>query len=86
MGDGREDFLSAITSYQLWFNIARKSISKDNKTPWEIIHKRDAKISPKICLLKPLFLNSHDGFNYKPLIPQGRCHFIPYSFIFLFNH
>ncbi|GAB4294010.1 MAG: hypothetical protein Kow0090_08570 [Myxococcota bacterium] len=31
---GRQDFLSAVTSYQLWFNIARKSISKDNKTPF----------------------------------------------------
>ncbi|GAB4303511.1 MAG: hypothetical protein Kow0090_19100 [Myxococcota bacterium] len=59
--------------------VGLKSISKDNKTPWEIIHKRDAKISPKICLLKPLFLDSHDGFNYKPLIPQGEYDVVPYS-------
>jgi len=75
----RRNFLEKATSYQLWFNTARKNRYKGNKTPWNIIHERNPEISPKICLLKPVFLDSYDGFNYKPLDSPGGYHLIPHS-------
>jgi transposase len=53
----RSNFLAKATTYNLWFNIARKNSYKKNKTPWEIIHERDPSISPSIVTLPPFFLD-----------------------------
>ena len=51
-------FFNKVSTYQLWFNIARKNSYKQGKTPWDIIHERDPTISPYITMLPPLNLNT----------------------------
>ena len=54
---GRGDFLAKATTYNLWFNVARENSYKGNKTPWEIINKRNPNINPNIVTLPPVFLD-----------------------------
>jgi transposase len=54
----RANFLAKASTYLFWFNVARKNSYKENQTPWEIIHARDPRISPRIATLAPLFLDS----------------------------
>ena len=53
---GRNDFLAKATTYNLWFNVARKNSYKGHKTPWEIINNRNPTINPNIVTLPPVFL------------------------------
>jgi transposase len=53
----KHDFLQKTFAYQLWFNVARKNSYKKNKTPWDILHERDATVNPRIVLLPPLMLD-----------------------------
>lgn len=53
----RKDFLEKATTYNLWFNIARKNSYKGHKTPWDIIQERNNDIRPAIVALPPVFLD-----------------------------
>lgn len=55
--DSRHDFWRKATTYQLWFNVARKNSYKGNKTPWDIVHERDPTIDPKIAIMPPIRLD-----------------------------
>ena len=49
-------FLAAITTYQHFFNFARKNRSRGNLTPADLLAARAPHLSPKILLLPPLLL------------------------------
>lgn len=51
----RADFLATACADNLWFNVGRGNSGKEGKTPWEIIHEREPKLSPAICALPPVF-------------------------------
>ncbi len=53
----RKDFLEKATTYNLWFNIARKNSYKGHKTPWDIIRERTQDIKPNVVALPPVFLD-----------------------------
>jgi transposase len=53
----RHDFLAKATSYNLFFNLARKNSGKENKTPWELVLDKRPKASPLLPLLAPVFLD-----------------------------
>ena len=54
----RTNFLAKAATYLFWFNVARKNSYKENQTPWEIIHAREPRISPRINTLAPFFLDT----------------------------
>jgi transposase len=68
----KNHFFSKASTYQLWFNIARKNSYKNHKTPWNIIHERDPTVLPYITLLPALNLNAlykqklKGGYNVVP--------------------
>ena len=53
----RADFLNKAAAYILWYNVARKNISKQLKTPWQIIQQRNPLIHPDVTTLPPVFLD-----------------------------
>ncbi len=55
--NNREDFLNKAYAYNLWFNVARKNIGKENQTPVEILRNKDPTISEQVADWKPLFLD-----------------------------
>lgn len=54
-------FLAAATTYQHFFNFARKNRSRGNFTPADLLAKRAPHLSPKILLLPPILLDAHVG-------------------------
>lgn len=54
-------FLSAVTTYQHFFNFARKNRSRGNLTPANLLAKRAPLLSPKILLLPPILLDAQVG-------------------------
>jgi transposase len=53
----RNDFLNKASAYILWYNVARKNSSKNNKTPYQIIAERNNIILPKVAAFPPVFLD-----------------------------
>ena len=53
----RRDFLDKATTYQLFFNLARKNSGKENKTPWELVLEKNPKADPRLPLLPPVYLD-----------------------------
>ena len=53
----RADFLAKVTSYNLFFNLARKNSGKENKTPWELVLEKRPNADPLLPLLAPVFLD-----------------------------
>jgi transposase len=53
----RADFLKKARAYNLWFNVGRKNSGKEERTPWEIIHEKEPKVSAALCALPPIFLD-----------------------------
>jgi hypothetical protein len=53
----RAEFLQKARAYNLWFNVARRNSGKENRTPWEIIHEKESKVSAAICALPTVFLD-----------------------------
>jgi transposase len=53
----RSDFLAKATSYQLWFNLARKNSGKENRTPWDLVRLKCPTAHPLLPLLTPVFLD-----------------------------
>jgi transposase len=54
-------FLAAATTYQHFFNFARKNRSRGNFTPADLLATRAPHLSPKILLLPPILLDAHVG-------------------------
>jgi transposase len=54
-------FLAAVTTYQTFFNFARKNRSRGNHTPAELLAQRAPHLSPKILLLPPIILELKVG-------------------------
>lgn len=54
-------FIAAITTYQHFFNFARKNRSRDNKTPAELLALRAPNIDPRALLLPPIILDAPLG-------------------------
>jgi hypothetical protein len=53
----RAEFLAKARAYNLWFNVGRRNSGKENRTPWEIIHEKEPKVSAAICALPSVFLD-----------------------------
>ena len=53
----RDDFLQKATTYNLWFNLARKNSYKNHQSPWEIVKTRDPTLAKEIVAFPPLFLD-----------------------------
>ena len=54
-------FLAAATTYQHFFNFARKNRSRGDFTPADLLATRAPHLSPKILLLPPILLDAHVG-------------------------
>jgi len=54
-------FLAAVTTYQHFFNFARKNRSRGNLTPADLLAARAPHLSPKILLLPPILLDAPLG-------------------------
>lgn len=54
---GRRDFLNKATTYQLFFNLARKNSGKEDKTPWRLVLEKNTKTDPRLPLLPPIYLD-----------------------------
>ena len=65
-------FLAAITTYQTFFNFARKNRSRGDHTPAELLAQRAPHLSPKILLLPPIILDLEVGQDLSG--PPGKRH------------
>ncbi len=54
---GRQNFIDKATTYQLFFNLARKNSGKENKTPWELVNDKHPRADPRLPLLPPVYLD-----------------------------
>ena len=82
----RDDFLQKATTYNLWFNLARKNSYKNHQSPWEIVKTRDPTLAKEIVAFPPLFLDelfvptlqdqSLRGYDLIPHPSSGRCIFL----------
>ena len=54
---GRRNFLDKATTYQLYFNLARKNSGKENKRPWELVLEKNPRADPRLPLLPPVYLD-----------------------------
>ena len=52
----RRDFLQKATTYQLWYNVARKNSSRDWKSPLDLLEQKAPKLDAAILLLHPVDL------------------------------
>jgi transposase len=52
----RRDFLQKATTYQLWYNVARKNSSRDWKSPLDLLRKKAPELDAGILLLHPVDL------------------------------
>jgi transposase len=53
----RDHFIRKATTYNLFFNLARRNGSKENQTPWELVRLKRPKAHPLLPLLTPIFLD-----------------------------
>lgn len=58
---GSSHFLAAISTYQTWFNFARKNRSRGNQTPAQILAAKDPAIDPRALLLNATILTHPVG-------------------------
>lgn len=54
--EGRDDFLDKATIYQLFFNLFRPNSYKENKTPWQLAVQKQPKLSKKVAMIPPVFI------------------------------
>ena len=59
----RADFLQKATTYQLWYNVARKNRSRGWQSPLDLLQKKASHLGLNILLLHPVLLDS--------LLPQN---------------
>jgi hypothetical protein len=58
---GPAHFLAAITTYQHFFNFARKNRSRRDQTPAALLAARSPNIDPRVLLLPPILLDAPPG-------------------------
>jgi transposase len=58
---GPAHFLDAVTTYQHFFNFARRNRSRGNRAPADILTERATKIDPRALLLPPVILSTDVG-------------------------
>jgi transposase len=68
---GRRDFLNKATTYQLFFNLARRNSGKENKTPWELVLEKNPKADPRLALLPPVYLDELLDQRLHSTTPRG---------------
>lgn len=68
------DFLATADQYQTYWNLGRPNRSKDNHTPWEIVHELQPGVSPKALLLEPVLL---DTLLQQQQRPRGVGQYVP---------
>ena len=69
----RSDFFAKLSTYQLWYNAARKNSSRGYKSPADLLAIKAPHLSPKIFLLHPIPLESllpHQGGHDVPRLPE----------------
>ena len=82
----KDHFLRAVTTYQNYFNLARPISTKSYRTPLEVLKDKDKRLSEKLLLLNPVFLDTlFDQLFYKlaprdspldhhvPILPGNDC-------------
>ena len=55
----RKDFSAKVTTYQYYFNLARKNGSRGYKAPLDLMKEKAPKLDPSILFLPPLDLDAH---------------------------
>jgi transposase len=65
----KADFFAKISTYQLWYNVARKNSSRGYKSPADLLSLKAPHLSPRIFLLHPIPLES--------LLPTWGGHDVP---------
>lgn len=72
---GPNHFLAAITTYQHFFNFARKNRSRANCAPAALLAARAPHIDPRVLLLPPIFLHAPLGQDLPgpPETLHGKC-------------
>ena len=63
------DFFAKTSTYQLWYNAARKNSSRGYQSPADLLAAKAPTLSPRIFLLDPIPLES--------LLPTGGGHDVP---------
>jgi transposase len=72
------DFLNTACQYQNYWNIGRPNRSKDNRTPWEILHDLQPNVSMNALLLEPVLLDTLlQQQQQQQKRPQGVGHYVP---------
>ena len=72
----RSDFFAKLSTYQLWYNAARKNSSRAYKSPADLLAIKAPHLSPKIFLLHPIPLESllpHQGGHDVPRLPGSHA-------------
>ncbi len=54
--EDRDDFLDKAYTYQLFFNLMRPNSYKENKTPWQLAVDKQPKLSKKVAMIPPVFI------------------------------
>ncbi|MDP8235667.1 MAG: hypothetical protein P9M08_04730 [Candidatus Erginobacter occultus] len=72
----RKDFLFKITTYQHYYNLARKNKSRGKKSPLELLAEKAPNLDPEILILPPIDLCSllPQGVYDVPSVPAGWPH------------
>lgn len=71
-----KDFIHKVSSYLLFFNVARKNSYKHDKTPLQIAKQINPNIDSKIALLLPIFFDILGGYHV-PGFPFYQAYFRP---------
>jgi transposase len=74
---GPQHFLASITTYQHFFNFARKNRSRSNQTPAQLLAQKSPHLDPRILLLPPVLLDPLQGqdLSRPPAIFNGSSSF-----------
>ena len=65
------EFKQKVTTYQRFFNVARKNGSRGDRTPLEILQGAAPPLDPRIAWMSPLFLDDLMREKSLTLSPQG---------------
>jgi transposase InsO family protein len=68
--ESRTQFLAAITTYQNYFNLARPISTKGYRTPLEVLNDKDKRLTEKLLLLNPVFLDTLFSELFTKLSPR----------------
>jgi transposase len=69
--ESREQFISAVTTYQNYFNLARPISTKGYRAPLQVLNDKDPRLSEKLLLLNPVFLDTLFDRLFNKLAPRA---------------